>query len=123
MKTKLWLVTIIMIAAFALSACSPAALSSTAGAVPAAPASNLQPVAAAGTAPFQKRRGVIGNVADLEATLQQIYEHVNPSVVAIQVVENSGSATPACPLTIRDKACRKRKRSALVLSGTKTATS
>ena len=91
MKTKLWLVTIIMIAAFALSACSPAALSSTAGAVPAAPASNLQPVADAGTAPVARSAAVIGNVADLEATLQQIYEHVNPSVVAIQVVESAAA--------------------------------
>ena len=67
MNTKLWLVTIIMIAAFALSACSPAALSSTAGAVPAAPASNLQPVAAlAGTVPAARSAAVIGNVADLK---------------------------------------------------------
>ncbi len=101
MKTKLWLVTIIMIAAFALSACSPAALSSTAGAAPvastSAQTSNLQPVAAAGTAPVARSAAVIGNVADLEATLEQIYEHVNPSVVAIQVVEKATALNTGLP--------------------------
>jgi len=32
-----------------------------------------------------KSAAVIANVADLEATLEQIYQQVNPSVVAIQV--------------------------------------
>jgi serine protease Do len=82
MKTKLWFVTIIMIAAFALSACSPAALSSTLSAAPAAvnqaPASSAPQSASAAPA--------LGSVSDLQQTLQQIYQRVNPSVVAIQVV-------------------------------------
>jgi serine protease Do len=98
MKTKLSLVTIVLIAAVVLSACSPAALSSTVGAAPAASAStsNLQPVAAVSSVPTSKNAAVIANVADLEATLEQIYQQVNPSVVAIHVVE-SASASSGMP--------------------------
>ena len=89
MKSKLWLVTIVMIAAFALSACSPAALSSTLSAAPAAlnqaPASSAPQASSAAPA--------LGSVSDLEQTLQQIYQQVNPSVVAIDVV---GQASGAC---------------------------
>jgi serine protease Do len=92
MKTKSMLVTVVMLIALTLSACSPAALSSPAGAAPAASTStqgsNLQPVAAAAT-PVARNAAVIGNVADLEATLEQIYTQVNPSVVAIHVVEKA----------------------------------
>jgi len=88
MKSKLWLVTIVMIAAFALSACSPAALSSTLSAAPAAfnqaPASSAPQASSAAPA--------LGSVADLEQTLQQIYQQVNPSVVAIDVVGQASAA-------------------------------
>jgi S1-C subfamily serine protease len=82
MKSKLWLVTIVMIAALALSACSPAALSGTLGAAPVtnqAPAANSAPTA-------NTSIPALGSVADLEQTLQQIYQQVNPSVVAIEIV-------------------------------------
>jgi serine protease Do len=91
MKSKLWLVTIVMIAALALSACSPAALSAVNNASVAS-ASNLQPVAAVNAAPASKSAAVIANVADLEATLEQIYQQVNPSVVAIHVVEKASAS-------------------------------
>jgi S1-C subfamily serine protease len=91
MKSKLGLVTVIMIVALGLAACSPAAQTAVNNA-PAASASNLQPVAQVNTAPAAKSAAVIANVADLEATLEQIYEQVNPSVVAIHVVENASAA-------------------------------
>jgi serine protease Do len=94
MKSKSIFVTIVMLVALTLTACSPAALSSTVGAVPvtsaSAQASNLQPVAAVNSAPVAKSNAAIGNVSDLEATLEQIYAQVNPSVVAIHVVEKAG---------------------------------
>jgi len=100
MKSKSMFVTIVMLIALTLTACSPAAQSSTVGAAPAASTttqgSNLQPVAAVNAAPVARSAAVIGNVADLEATLEQIYTQVNPSVVAIQVVE-SASATSGLP--------------------------
>jgi serine protease Do len=99
MKSNSMFVTVVMLVALTLAACSPAALSPTVGAAPAAPvasASNLQPVAAVNSAPVSKSAAVIGNVADLEATLEQIYSQVNPSVVAIEVVE-SASATSGLP--------------------------
>lgn len=93
MKSKSMFVTIVMLVALTLAACSPAALSSSVGAVPAASASsqasNLQPVSAVGSAPVAKSAAAIGNVSDLESTLEQIYAQVNPSVVAIQVVEKA----------------------------------
>ena len=97
MKSKTMFVTVVMLVALTLTACSPAALSSTAGAVPAASTttqgSNLQPVAAVNAAPIAKSAAVISNVADLEATLEQIYAQVNPSVVAIHVVEKATGAS------------------------------
>jgi serine protease Do len=102
MKSKLWIVTIVMIAALALSACSPAALSSTLSAAPAvnqAPA-NTGPApsqVSASSAPVTSQSvAALGNVSDLEQTLEQIYGQVNPSVVAIQVVEQA-SASSANP--------------------------
>jgi len=92
MKSKLWLVTIVMIAVLALSACSPAAQPAV-NSASAASASNLQPVAAVNALPAAKSAAVIGNVADLEATLEQIYQQVNPSVVAIHVVEKASAST------------------------------
>lgn len=94
MKSKSILITVLMVVAIAMAACSPAALSSTVGAVPAsnstsASASNLMPVAAVSSAPVAKSAAVIGNVSDLEATLEQIYAQVNPSIVAIEVVEKA----------------------------------
>jgi serine protease Do len=82
MKSKLWLVTIVMIVALALAACSPTALSGTLGAAPVvnqAPAANSAPTANTSVP-------ALGSVADLEQTLQQIYQQVNPSVVAIEIV-------------------------------------
>ena len=95
MKSKLWFVTIVMIAALALSACSSAAPSTTASTAPAAaaPASNLQAVAAVSSAPVAKSSVAIGSISDLEATLEQIFAQVNPSVVAIEVVEKAGTTT------------------------------
>src|SRR5512143_762319 len=85
MKSRIWLVTIVMIAALALSACGPAAPSATVNTAPAASASNLQPVAAVNPATVAKSSAAIGSISDLESTLEQIYQQVNPSVVAIQV--------------------------------------
>ena len=100
MKSKSMFVTIVMLIALTLAACSPAALSSTVGVAPAASASsqasNLQPVSAVGSAPVAKSAAVIGNVSDLEATLEQIYAQVSPSVVAIHVVEKA-TATSGLP--------------------------
>jgi serine protease Do len=92
MKSKLWLVTIIMIVALGLAACSPAAQPAASNSAPAAAANSLQPVAQVNTAPATKSAAVIANVSDLEATLEQIYQQVNPSVVAIHVVENASAA-------------------------------
>jgi serine protease Do len=92
MKSKLWLVTIVMIVALALSACSPTALSGTLSAAPTvdqAPAANSAPTA-------NSAAPALGSVADLEQTLQQIYQQVNPSVVAIDVV-GTASAASAIP--------------------------
>ncbi|CAG0927382.1 serine protease DegQ [Thermoflexales bacterium] len=92
MKTKLWLVTIALIAVFALAACSPTALSEVMAAAPA-----RDQVPAAISAPAANTTGsALGSVSDLEQTLQQIYQRVNPSVVAIQVVGQT-SATSAIP--------------------------
>src|SRR5512139_3629657 len=91
MKSKLWLVTIIMIAALVLSACGTTALSGT---LSAAPALNQAP--ASSTSTSGQSTAALGSVADLEQTLQQIYQQVNPSVVAIDVV-GRGLATSAIP--------------------------
>ncbi len=93
MKSKLSLVTVVMIAALVVSACSAAAPSTAVNSAPAAAASNLQPIADVNTAPVSKSAAVIANVADLEATLEQIYQQVNPSVVAIHVVEKAGAGS------------------------------
>jgi S1-C subfamily serine protease len=100
MKSKLWLVTIVMIAALALSACSAPALSGTLSAAPtlnqapatSAPALNQAPSGA--TSATGQSTAALGNVSDLQQTVEQIFQQVNPSVVAIQVVEQaSGSST------------------------------
>ena len=91
MKSKFWLVTIVMIAALVLSACGTTALSGT---LSAAPALNQAPASSAPTS--SKPAAALGNVSDLEQTLEQIYQQVNPSVVAIQVVEQA-SASSANP--------------------------
>ena len=84
MKSKSLFLTVLMIAVLALGACAPSAVpgnrvaaqsaNNTAGAAPQAVT----------TAPG------LGSVADLQATLEQIYTNVNPSVVAIDVVESVG---------------------------------
>jgi serine protease Do len=99
MKSKLWLVTIVMIAALALSACGTTALSGTLSAAPAlnqAPASSALAAnqAPANAAPASgQSSAALGTVSDLEQTLEQIYQQVNPSVVAIQVVEQAAAAS------------------------------
>ena len=108
MKSKLWLVTIIMIAALALSACSPTALSSTLGAAPSAAAPSA--AAPAGSVPQASTTSpALSGVSDLEQTLEKIYQQVNPSVVAIEVVgqaagtgnlpffDNNGQQQPSIP--------------------------
>ncbi len=103
MKARVWLITVIMIAALALSACgssaTPGALSAApvtnpAGAAPAAnttsPASVADRASAASSAPSAITTApAAGSVTDLEQTVEQIYAQVNPSVVAIEVVESS----------------------------------
>jgi S1-C subfamily serine protease len=84
MKSKWWLVTIVMIAALMLSACGTPALSGT---LSAGAALNQAPASAAPTT--GQSRAALGSVSDLEQTLQQIYQQVNPSVVAIHVVEKA----------------------------------
>ncbi len=86
MKSKLWLVTIVMIAALALSACGTTALSGT---LSAAPALNQAPASSPSST---GKSAALGNVSDLEQTLEQIYTQVNPSVVAIHVVEKAGGS-------------------------------
>jgi S1-C subfamily serine protease len=84
MKSKLWLVTIVMIAALVLSACGTPALSGTLGA-----AQPLNQAPASSTSTSSQSTAALGSVSDLEQTLEQIYQQVNPSVVAIQVVEQA----------------------------------
>ncbi len=96
MKSKLWLVTIVMVAALVLSACGTPALS---GPLSAAPVLNQAPAntAAANTAAApSKSTAALSNVSDLQQTVEQIYQQVNPSVVAIEVVEQA-SATSGNP--------------------------
>ncbi len=88
MKSKVWFVTIIMIAALMLSACGTTALTGTLG---AAPVLNQSVAHAAPT--LSQSVAAAGNVSDLEQTLEQIYQQVNPSVVAIQVVESASGAS------------------------------
>ncbi len=84
MKSKLWLVTIVMIAALVLSACGAPALSGTLSA-----AQQLNQAPASSTSTSSQSTAALGSVSDLEQTLEQIYQQVNPSVVAIQVVEQA----------------------------------
>jgi serine protease Do len=88
-KSKLWLVTIVMIVALALTACSPTALTGTLG---AAPVANQAP-AANSASRANTSVPALGSVSDLEQTLQQIYQQVNPSVVAIHVVERASASS------------------------------
>ncbi len=98
MKSKVLLVTLVMIAALALSACGTTALTGTLSAAPtlnqapanAAPALTQAPANAA-PAP-SKSTAALGNVSDLEQTMEQVFQQVNPSVVAIEVVEQAGSS-------------------------------
>ena len=97
MKTKYWALTVFAIAALSLSACGPAALS-TVGLVPtnntsaSASTSALTNVAAPTTSNAPAPLAATGSVSDLEATLEQIYAQVNPSVVAIDVIEGTSSS-------------------------------
>ncbi len=88
MKSKLGFVAVIPIAALILSACGTAALSGT---LSAAPVLNQAPASSAST--LSKSAAVLGNVSDLEQSLEQIYTQVNPSVVAIDVVEQASGTT------------------------------
>lgn len=103
MKTKYWFMTLVVVAALSLSACGSTALS----AVTVAPANNTVALtdpnltavsAAAAPAPVAKSPAAnsvtaAGSVADLEATLEQIYTQVNPSVVAIDVIEGASTSS------------------------------
>jgi len=94
MKTKYWFLTVFAVAALSLSACGPAALS-TVGLAPtnntaaATSTTALTNVAAPTTNTAAAPLAATGSVSDLEQTLEQIYAQVNPSVVAIEVVENA----------------------------------
>src|SRR5512136_2637603 len=91
MKAKLGFVTVVMIAALVLSACGTTALSA-----PVSAAAVLNQAPASSTSTLSKSTAALGNVSDLEQTLEQIYQQVNPSVVAIEVVEQTSgvSANP-----------------------------
>ncbi|HSD83665.1 MAG TPA: trypsin-like peptidase domain-containing protein [Anaerolineae bacterium] len=81
MKPKYLLVTLVMVLAFTVAACSPTALSSTFGAVPGVKQAQATSVPqAANSVP------ALGGVSDLQSTLEQLYTQVNPSVVAINIV-------------------------------------
>jgi S1-C subfamily serine protease len=76
--------------ALMLSACSAATLSTAAAANPSAGAATGQstaPVAVAPSGPV----AAAGSIADLQQTLENIYAQVNPSVVAINVIENAAA--------------------------------
>lgn len=102
MKTKYWFLTLLTVVALSLSACGPVALS-TVGLTPAnttsaeadsASTAALTNVSAATTT--NRVAGPVaaaGSVADLEQTLEQIYTQVNPSVVAIEVIEDAASSS------------------------------
>ena len=110
MKSKYLLMTIVMVVALALSACSPAALSAAinTAAAPNTAASSSAPATAPDTAAVPKsisatvpntisKAPALGSIADMEQTLEQIYAQVNPSVVLIQVVEGQSSSTQVNP--------------------------
>ncbi len=88
MKSKFWFITIIMIAVLALSACGTAALSGTLGVMPAV----NQASASVASVP-SKSIAALGNVSDLQQTLEQIYAQVDPSVVAIEVMEQASGSS------------------------------
>ncbi len=88
MKAKFGFVAAVLIAGLVLSACGTAALSGTLG---AAPVFNPAPASSAPT--LSKSVAALGNVSDLEQTLEQIYQQVNPSVVAIEVVEQAAGSS------------------------------
>ncbi len=104
MNTKYRFLTLFAVLALSLSACSPAALSTvgvapantTAAAAPAAPLTNVAaPTTNSAPAPVTATGPVAaaGSVSDLETTLEQIYSQVNPSVVAIDVVEGASTSS------------------------------
>ena len=105
MKSRYLLVTMVMIVALALSACSPAALSAAinTAAVPnttAASSSAVAPRSVSAVVPNTTSKvPALGSVADMEQTLEQIYAQVNPSVVLIQVVEGQSSSIQVDPFS------------------------
>lgn len=99
MKRYSWLITTILVAAMALTACSPnnqtttvtvTVTETTTSAVVTAAPSTPAPV----TPPATTARppAPANLLADLESTIEAIYNHVNPSVVNIDVVLLGGSA-------------------------------
>ena len=105
MKSRYLLVTMVMIVALALSACSPAALSAAinSATVPntaAASSSAVAPRSVLAVVPNTTSKvPALGSVADMEQTLEQIYAQVNPSVVLIQVVEGQSSSIQVDPFS------------------------
>ena len=102
MKTKSLSITLLVALAVFVSACGSTALGVSA--VPntstavnnTAPANN--PVVANSSAPASSSAPIAsspaaGSVTDLEQTLEQVYTNVNPSVVAIDVVEGGSSVS------------------------------
>lgn len=91
MKIRTLSITLLVAIALMLSACSAATLSTAAAANPSAGAATGQstaPVAVAPSGPV----AAAGSIADLQQTLENIYAQVNPSVVAINVIENAAAS-------------------------------
>ena len=83
--------TVLLIASLALAASSaPVAQTVSAGALPAPTATVNAPAAV--TAPITN-----GSLAGIESTLENIYQQVNPSVVAIQVLQQQTSVGQGFP--------------------------
>lgn len=92
MKIRTLSITLLVAIALMLSACSAATLSTAAAANPSAGAATGQstaPVAVAPSGPV----AAAGSIADLQQTLENIYAQVNPSVVAINVIENAAASS------------------------------
>ncbi len=90
MKIRTLSITLLVAIALMLSACSAATLSTAAAANPPASATTGQataPVAVAPSGPV----AAAGSITDLQQTLENIYAQVNPSVVAINVIENAAA--------------------------------
>ncbi len=88
MKQRKTLFVLVVVALLALSACSSAAEPAV-----RAVTGSSQPQATA-VPTVVTNSSVTANIAGIEATLEQIYAQVNPSVVAIEVTEKAGNSQP-----------------------------